>query len=42
MGVEAFSFDQGLALETESALAALVGGFFENALGGAWRGREDE
>jgi hypothetical protein len=31
-----------LALETESTLAALIGGFFENALGRARRSGEDE
>jgi len=42
VGVEAFGFDQGLALETESALATLAGGLLKNALGRAWRSGEDE
>ena len=32
MRVEAFSFDQGLAVEAESALAAVFRGLFEDAL----------
>lgn len=42
VGVESFGFDQGLALEAESALAAVFHRLFENALLRARRGGEDE
>jgi len=40
--VEAFGFDQGLALEAESALAAMFGGLFENTLLRSGGSGEDE
>jgi len=42
VSVEAFGFDEGLALESESALAAMLSGLFEYALWRPCRGGEDE
>ena len=42
MGVETLGFDQGLTVEPESALAAVLGGFFEDALLRAGRGGKDK
>ena len=42
VGVEAFGFDQGLALETESSLAALVDGLLEDGLLRSRRSGENE
>jgi len=42
VGVKALRFDQGLAVETESAPAAVLGRFLENALRSARRSGKDE
>ena len=42
MGVKAFGFDERLAVESESAFAAVLGGLLQHALLRSTRGREDE
>lgn len=42
MGVKSFGFDVSLAMKSESAFTAMLGGMLLNRLLRAWRGGEDK